>query len=190
MTRREEILDAALDSLGAGGEATIEDVRRRSGASVGSIYHHFEGKDGILAALYMEILRGYQEGVLGVLQAATGAEAGAEAGVKALVRHHLHWVEHNAESARFLLHGAAREGADEELAALNQSMFTAVGEWVERQTAIRPMRREIFYAVVFGPAQELCRSWLAGRIRSLARMDGDLAEAAWRSVRSDDAGIA
>lgn len=182
MARREEILDAALESLGAGGEAAIEDVRKRSGASVGSIYHHFGDKDGILAALYVKVLRGYQAGVLRTLRTATEAEGG----VKALVRYHLRWVERNPEPARFLLRGGlAREQADEELRALNQSLLTAVGDWVDRQTAIRPMRREVFYVAVFGPAQELCRSWLAGRIRSMRRMDDDLAEAAWRAVRSD-----
>ncbi|HEY6731642.1 MAG TPA: TetR/AcrR family transcriptional regulator [Solirubrobacterales bacterium] len=181
MTRREEILEAALDSLGDGGEATIEEVRGRSGASVGSIYHHFGDKDGILVALYAKVLGEYQAGVLRTLRAATDAEDG----VKRLVRHHLRWVQRNPERARFVLQsGVVREQADAELKALNQSMFAAVGEWVEAQAAIRPLRREIFYATVFGPAQELCRSWLAGRIESLRRVEDELAEAAWRAVRS------
>jgi len=182
MTRRETILEAALDALEAEGEATIEGVRRRSGASVGSIYHHFGGKDGILAALYAETLRGYQAGVLRALDRATDAEAG----IKALVRHHLRWVERNPERARFLLYGGvAGEQASEELKGLNEGMFAAVGDWVERQGTIRPLRHEVFYATVFGPAQELSRSWLAGRIKSLRRLEGELAEAAWRAVRSD-----
>ena len=181
MTRREEILEAALASLGAGGEATIEDVRRRSGASVGSIYHHFGDKDGILVALYTKILREYQAGALRSLQGAPNAEDG----VKGLVRHHLRWVERNPDRARFLLGGrVVREQVGAELKELNRSMFAAIGEWVERQEAIRPLPREVFYAVVFGPAQELCRSWLVDRIRSLRRSEDDLAEAAWRAVRS------
>lgn len=183
MTRREEILEAALDSLGAGGEATIEDVRRRSGASVGSIYHHFGDKDGILVALYTEIMREYQAGALRTLRAA----ADAEAGVKGLVRHHLRWVERNPERARFLLGGkVVREQAGAELKELNRSMFAAVGEWFEQQAAIRPLPREVFYAVVFGPAQELCRSWLAGRTGSLRRVADPLAEAAWRAVSTPE----
>ena len=181
MTRREMILEAALDSFDAEGEATIEEVRRRSGASVGSIYHHFGGKDGILGALYAEILRGYQAGVLRTL----GSAADAEAGIKALVRHHLRWVERNPERARFLLYsGVAGEQAGEELKGLNEGMFAAVGDWVERQGTIRRLRHEVFYATVFGPAQELSRSWLAGRINSLRRLEGELAEAAWRAVRT------
>ena len=182
MTRREEILEAALESFAATGTATIEEVRKRSGASVGSIYHHFGGKDGIAAALYLEILRGYQDGVVRAL----GRSSDAGSGVRALVRYHLRWVERNPERARFLLQGgAAREGAAEELKALNRGLAAAVGDWVEDQEAIRPLRFEIFYAIVFGPAQELTRSWLGGRIKSLRRFEEDLAEAAWRAVRAD-----
>jgi AcrR family transcriptional regulator len=182
MTRREEILEAALESFGATGTATIDDVRKRSGASVGSIYHHFGGKDGIAAALYVEILRGYQAGVVRAL----GRAPDAGSGVRALVRYHLRWVERNPERARFLLQGgAAREGAAEELKELNRGLAAAVGEWVEGQAAIRPLPSEVFYAMILGPAQELTRSWLGGRIKSLRRLEDELAEAAWRAVRAD-----
>lgn len=182
MTRRETILEAALESLGAGGEAAIEDVRRRSGASVGSIYHHFGDKDGILAALYAQVLGEYQAGALRALRAAPDAETG----IKALVGHHLRWVERNPERARFLLGGGvARERAKAEVEVLNKVMFAAIGDWLGGQAALRPVPGEVFYAVVFGPAQELSRSWLSGRTGSLRGMDGDLAEAAWRALRSE-----
>jgi AcrR family transcriptional regulator len=182
MNRRETILEAALESFGATGATAIEDVRRRSGASVGSIYHHFGGKNGIAAALYLEILGGYQEGVVRALRRARGAEAG----IRALVRYHLRWVERNPERARFLLHGgAAREAAGDELQALNRSLAAAVEEWVGRHPAIRPLRREVFYAAVFGPAQELSRAWLSGQLPSLRKLEAELAEAAWRAIGVD-----
>lgn len=182
MSRRETILEAALDSLGSSGEVTIEDVRRRSGASVGSIYHHFGDKDGILAALYAQVLRDYQAG----LQRALRAGPDAEDGIRALVRHHLRWVERNPERALFLLdRGVARERAKEEVEELNESMFATIDDWVENQKAIRPMRREVFFVAVFGPAQALSRSWLARRTGSLRQMEDDVAAAAWRAVRSD-----
>ena len=49
--------------------ATIDDVRRLSGASIGSIYHHFGDKEGIADALYADGLRDYQGGFLAVLAA-------------------------------------------------------------------------------------------------------------------------
>src|SRR5215203_1122980 len=99
--RREEILSAALSAFTEKGfaAATIEDVRRLSGASTGSIYHHFGGKEGLAAALYVDGLAGYQDGFLAQLRRARDAEAA----IKALVRHHLRWVEANPDLARFIL---------------------------------------------------------------------------------------
>ena len=181
MTRRETILEAALESLEAGEEVTIESVRERSGASVGSIYHHFGDKDGILGALYAQVLADYQAGVLRTLKAA----ADAEAGVKALVRHHLRWVGRNPERARFLLDGTARGRAGEEVEALNKPLFATIAAWVESQEEIRSVQLEVFFVSVFGPAQALSRSWLARRTGSLREVEDDLADAAWRAVRSD-----
>jgi AcrR family transcriptional regulator len=186
MSRPETILEAALESFDATGATAIEDIKRRSGASIGSIYHHFGGKDGIAAALYIEILRDYQAGVLRVLD----REQSADGGVKALVRYHLRWVERSSARARFLLQsGAARVAAGEELKALNRQLAAAVGDWIARQPSIRSLPGEVFYAVVFGPSQELSRAWLAGRTRSLRQLEDELAEAAWRGVRASPPGI-
>jgi AcrR family transcriptional regulator len=181
MTRRETILEAALESLEAGEEVTIESVRERSGASVGSIYHHFGDKDGILGALYAQVLGGYQAGVLRTLR----TDPDAEEGIKELVRHHLRWVERNPERARLLLDGAARGRAVEEVEALNEVLFAAIEDWIGSQKAIRSVRLEVFFVAVFGPAQTVSRSWLARQSGSLRGMEDDLADAAWRAVRSD-----
>ncbi|HWB68735.1 MAG TPA: TetR/AcrR family transcriptional regulator [Solirubrobacterales bacterium] len=181
MSRRETICNAALESFAANGEVAIEDVRRRSGASIGSIYHHFGGRDGILAAVYVELLREYQAGALRALARSTSAERG----IRALVRHHLRWVARNPERARFLLRErGAREAAAGELAGLNKPFSLAVADWVEGHPEIRPMPREAFYACVIGPAQEVSRLWLAGRVPSLRQLEDELAKSAWRAVRS------
>lgn len=182
MSRRETILEAALEMLEAGEEVTIEGVRERSGASVGSIYHHFGDKDGILGALYVQVLDGYQAGVLRTLKAASDAESGIEA----LVRHHLRWVERNPGRARFLLDGGvARKRAGKEVEELNRSLFAAIEAWVEGHGEIGPMRLDVFFVAVFGPAQALSRAWLAHRNGSLREVEDDLAGAAWRAVRAD-----
>ncbi len=181
MSREEAIIAAALEAFAASGEIAIDDVRRRSGASVGSIYHHFGGKEGIEAALYLEILGDYQARVIRAL----GRARGAEEGVRSLVRTHLRWVERNPERARFLLRaGTARAAAGEDLQRLNRILAETVKDWIERP-GIREMSLEVFYAVVVGPAQELSRLWLAGRLESLRPVEEELAEAAWRAARAD-----
>lgn len=180
--RKAAILDAALAAFAEHGveATTIEDVRRRSGASVGSIYHHFGDKEGLADALYVEGLRDYQRGFLEQL----ARHADAERGVRALVRHHLRWVEANQELARYLLR---RREVDEQ--ALNAELQRASAAWFERQRhtgTLRPLSPELTQVLLIGPAQELCRLWLGGRARTTpTQAQRPLAEAAWRALRAE-----
>jgi AcrR family transcriptional regulator len=167
--RRQEILDAALRGFAEKGLAgtTVEEVRERSGASVGSIYHHFGDKEGIAAALYVDVLAGYQRGVLAVF----GKGGEPRDTVEALVRHHLRWVARNRDGARFLLSGRPRRAATE-IAELNQTVFQAMSEWLDEQVRagrVREMPFELFFSLLIGPAQEYCRHWLEGRVRTSMR---------------------
>ena len=49
---RERVIEVVIALLEEGGEAAvrIEEVRRRSGVSIGSLYHHFADRDGLIAA--------------------------------------------------------------------------------------------------------------------------------------------
>src|ERR671927_1577819 len=94
-TRRREILDAALEVFTERGyhRAGIEEIRDRSGASIGSIYHHFGGKEEIAAALYVEGMADYQRSLSETVRATSGAEAL----VREMVRNHLRWVRANPD---------------------------------------------------------------------------------------------
>jgi AcrR family transcriptional regulator len=181
--RRRDILDAALRGFAEKGLAgtTVEEVRRRSGASVGSIYHHFGDKEGIAAALYVDALRDYQAGLLALLEEGRDAERT----VKALVRHHLRWVEADPDRARFLLSGRPPRAAGT-IAELNRNALRATAAWVDREVAAGRMAAlpiDIFYSVLVGPAQEFCRHWLDGRMRtSIRAAERALSAAAWRAL--------
>src|ERR1700692_544606 len=98
--RKHEILDAALRCfLKHGVEATtIEQIRQASGASLGSIYHHFGSKEAIALAVYAGAVQEYQAHVLQQLRAANSAQAG----VRAMVTAHLEWNEANANLSLYL----------------------------------------------------------------------------------------
>ena len=190
LPRPREILDAALVCFDERGydATTIEEIRARSGASVGSIYHHFGGKEQIAAAIYLESLRDYQAGFLALLEHGL-----PERTIKALVRHHMRWVEANPARARFLnaprqldgRGGDARRHAD--VQAMNRDAFARVEAWRRTHAdALRPASVDVFYAVVIGPAQEASRHWLAGRTKTpLRRLERELADAAWRAIKGD-----
>jgi AcrR family transcriptional regulator len=186
--RRDAILDAALECFTRKGYAatSIDDVRRASGASVGSIYHHFGSKEELAAGIHVDAVRRYQEGFLAAL---TG-ESGAEAGVKAVVRFHLRWVRENRRLAGFMFARQESEvlrRAEPGLRKLNREFAAAAAEWVEPHVsagAIRPLPPDVLFALLIGPSQELSRLWLARRTET----DPDeaaalLADSVWSSLQ-------
>jgi AcrR family transcriptional regulator len=187
--RRRAILDAALHVFTERGyhHASIEEIRERSGASTGSIYHHFGGKEQLAAALYVDGLRDYQERFLRVLR-----EGGdAEATVRAIVANHLRWVADNPRLAGYLLSSREAEvsrATDRELRGMNRAVIDATREWIGEEVgagALRPLRTALFYAVLIGPCQEFARQWVRRRDReALEEAVVELGEAAWRAVRA------
>jgi AcrR family transcriptional regulator len=181
--RKQEILDAALRGFAEKGLAgtTVEEVRRRSGASVGSIYHHFGDKEGIAAALYVAALDDYQRG----LQALLVEGSDPERTIKALVRYHLRWVAADRDRARFLLSGRPPRAA-EGIAEVNRGAFRAMSKWLDGHVRAGRMPKlpfDVFYSILIGPAQEFCRHWLEGRMHtSMRAAERDLAAAAWRAL--------
>ncbi len=188
--RQEAILSAALDCFSERGFAatTVDEIRGRSGASIGSIYHHFGGKEGLAAELYVEGLRGYQAGLLEALQ----EKPDAEASIRALVRHHLRWLQRSPKLAKFLMGRRETElrlATEARVRELNRDFFPRVQEWIERHVStgeLRQVPEDLWEPLLLGPSQEFARVWLAGRVRiSLRRAERELAEATWNAVRGD-----
>jgi AcrR family transcriptional regulator len=187
--RRTAILDAALECFTARGYAatTIEEIRRRAGASVGSMYHHFPSKEELAATLHLEALAAYQDGFLEALW----AHPRAEAGVQAAVRFHLRWVVEQPRLARHLYahrEPEVVEASREAVRARSRMFFGSVLEWLEshvRLGAVRRLHPDLYYALWIGPTQELARLWTVGRANvSAAEAADSLASAAWEALRA------
>jgi AcrR family transcriptional regulator len=185
--RRRDILDAALACFVAKGlvATTIEEIRLAAGASIGSLYHHFVSKDDLAAALYVEGLRDYQKGAVAELR----AHPGAEEGVKAAVVHHLRWVMCHNDLAHFIfsmggLYSPGRYA--DELRNLNQAFFSEYRRWLSRHVLsgeIRKVPPDLYYALWIGPAHELARHLLSGRVKTPWQQGADLlADAAWTAL--------
>ena len=195
MAVREAILDAALDAFTEKGyaAATIDDVKRGSGASVGSIYHHFGGKEELAGALYAEAIGDYLSRLADELE----RHDGAEAGIRAVVDFHLDWVLAEPERIRFVIgfrEAELRPGSRAATKALNAEFGRRFARWLAPHFvsgAIRELPKEAYSALVLGPADELVRRWLAQGLRgeALARSVNESREmlrgAAWRAVRGD-----
>lgn len=185
--RRNQILDAALDCfLRQGVEATtIEQIRKASGASHGSIYHHFGSKEAIALAVYSEAIRGYHELVLGQLREQTTARGG----IRALVAAHLQWTQTNRDRSLYLTRAEISDASGEtagSIAEILQTFFRAVHEWLqpfsEKGEIIR-VAPSLYIPLILGPAASFSRHWLAHRLDlDLEEVTDVLAEAAWKSV--------
>lgn len=189
--RREAILEAALECFSRQGfsATTIADVRRRSGASVGSIYHHFASKEELAAALHVEAVSRYQTG----LAAAIEATPTAREGVAAAVTYHLRWIVANESLARYMVARQEREVlrlAEARLRRLNSKLTGRIGAWIEphvRAGELRELPHDVFYALLLGPAQELGRLWLGRRATTHPRdASADLAAAAWQVLKTNE----
>jgi AcrR family transcriptional regulator len=180
---RERLLGAALVKFDADGAlgATLEDIRREAGVSVGALYHHFPDKIGLAAALYGQLTRDFQDGFLSELRSRSGAEDGVKAGV----RFYLRWVSANRAAAAFLL--GERPAEDAELREYNRSFFAEVTAWWETHVhygVLRSLPFDLIHALWLGPAHEYTRHWVAGRGKRVpATVAGVLADAAWQTLK-------
>lgn len=191
--RRDAILEAALDCFSQRGfaQTTMEEIRERSRASTGSLYHHFKSKEQLAAELYLEGVKRYQEG----LKEELWRHRSARRGIQAVVRYHLSWIEENPAWARYLMQ--SREATfvattQPVVRRLNGEMFQQFADWiapfVDSGEVVR-LPRDLYGALLIGPVQHYTRGRLAGRQRtdpkSAARL---LAQAAWQALqaRGDD----
>jgi AcrR family transcriptional regulator len=180
---RERLLRAALVRFDDDGalSATLEDIRREAGVSVGTLYHYFADKAGLAAELYIELLAQFQDGFLVELR----AHAGAEEGVKAGVRFYLRWVSANRPAAALLLGERPRTHAT--LRHRNQRFFAEAMAWWQTHVhygALRDLPFELIAALWLGPANEYARHWVAGRARRVPAAAADvLADAAWLTLK-------
>lgn len=185
--RRRQILQAALECFLESGIAptTIDDIRRRSGASVGSISHHYGTKEELAGALFAEGLRRFHSGFVPAVTRRRTARTGIESGV----RHHVEWFDENPDWGRFLLHMREVELLETTLVpirALNRSEILRVVDWlrpyVERgEVADLPV--SLLTSLWIGPSQEYCRQRLSGIATTPPeRATPILASAAWHAL--------
>jgi AcrR family transcriptional regulator len=184
--RRELILTAASRCFSRKGydATTIEDVVAESGASIGSIYHHFGDKSGIAAAVYELAVRSYQEDAAPHVENAKSTEQAIRVGVI----HYLTWMEENENLARFMLSGRhADVPANDTIHELIADFLRRISEWLvaaQERGELRPMAPDVAVSLWNGPPREYARAWLARSSgRRPTEVAEELAEGAWRALR-------
>jgi len=187
-SRKQDILDAALACFNEHGieATTIEMIRERSGASVGSVYHHFGSKEVIAATLYIESIAGYHAYQMELLAKAVTAQDG----VKAVTYAYIDWVSENPNRARFVLYNRgviAKAGMAAELQEQSRRKMSEVIGWFKPFIAkgeLKNLPLECYGSLITGPSHDYARLWLSGRTHTDIKAYREIfAEAAWNSVR-------
>ncbi len=188
--RQAAILAATLELVSEKGvtAVTMTDICSRSGASIGSIYHHFNDREGVLYALYQNCLEACFVQLLPAVHAATDAQTG----IKALVHTYLGWVAAHPIQANFIYEasqGTLLRHYLPQILAFKETFYNDVFSWmapfVEAGELLR-LPPWAYDAIMMGPAHEFSRRWLGGMSElSMPEAQTIIAEAVWRAVRLD-----
>lgn len=192
-SRRRAILQAALRLFLTKGftETTMEDIRQLSGASTGSIYHHFEKKETIAIELYHE---GRNE--LNAVLFPSFRQTQPQEGLRMLVYNYLDWFEQSPDLGLYVLQAASTEYLGRHVEELRQSSEDAFAprflDWLApfiEAGIIARYPQQLYVPLAVGPSREFIRRWLRTRSpEQLHQAREPLAQAAWQILaRHEDA---
>lgn len=164
---RERALIAALalfDSQGVE-STTIEQVRDAAAVSIGSLYHHFGSREGLVTALYEDLLERYRMALMADLSRHDTPRGFLDAFVKT----HIAWSIRHPDAARFLAehryHRAVtvaeaklQRGTADFLRPLMLLFRPAVEAGI-----LKPLAPDVLISLVVGPVQAWLRSHRAGK---------------------------
>ncbi|GAC1640906.1 MAG: TetR/AcrR family transcriptional regulator [Ktedonobacteraceae bacterium] len=188
-SRRQAILEAALACFASKGftETTMEDIRKLSGASTGSIYHHFSNKELLARALYLE----GRSSLNAALFASLTTNALRE-GIEAMVHAYLGWFEQHADLGQYLLQAGESEYLSAYIKVLRQKTRTTLPTenlseqvllWLTPSISdgsVVRLPRSLYLPLILGPSREFARIWLRTRQPAEIQEARDpLAHAAW-----------
>lgn len=185
-TRRRALVAALALFDAQGVEATtIEQLRDAAGISVGSLYHHFGSREGLVVALYEDLLEQYRT----AMTAALVRQSGIRELLDAFVTTHIGWAMQNPTAERFLSehrHHRTLRAADDQLhgdtADFIRPLLRRIKPAIEAGL-LKPLPPELLLSLVLGPVQTWLRLQRAGSSKldagSAARKLSDLI---WEAV--------
>jgi len=188
--RKHQVVAAALVCFTQKGieKTTVADICRRSGCSVGSLYHHFGNKEGVAGELFIHAIGLLNGDLLDRLSRCRSVASG----VRMVVTQYSDWVTANPDYARYLHSGDVEftPVARTQLREIYRAHIEAVFEWFYPYVASGEMRAlppETYVPLISGPIRDYTRQWLSGRVKKEpAAVKTVFAEAAWNAVKTTE----
>ena len=181
---RQRILEAARHLFTERGyfNTSLQDIRRASGLSIGSIYHHFSGKEQIARDLFYDTLAFLEGDIQGVYAAYRGARERCYH----VIRRLFETTEEAPEIMEYVLYFKHREVLPAEKPICSSRPFELIkgiiGEGIDTGE-IRPMDEVLASAALLGMPVRMVQLRLEGVIdRPLTDLLAETWECSWRSV--------
>jgi AcrR family transcriptional regulator len=188
---RERILFTALDLFNRNGivETSIQTIQQEASTSIGSIYHHFGNKEGIVAQLYVGGIQQLHDVLLPTLDTNH-----AQDGVTGFVYEYLSWFEDNSAWGLFLFQAVGMVLRQHQVypdQARNQEkiFMLNVKKWLDSQIQqgnIKDFAPRFYTSLVIGPSREFLRTWLVHQDDNIQTAKHVFPQAAWQSVKTSD----
>ena len=184
---RRSVLRHALTLFNAHGveATTIDDLRKACGQSVGTIYHHFKNKEGLVAALFFVALDDQSRVIAEHIEGLTDAQAVIEA----LIGCYTAWITAQPECAHFVflaLDSVAQGPHATELQQRLRARYGPIDDLLAREAEagrILPLSSDLIPSLVLGATEFYARGWLAGRRQAAPASHAQrFATAAWRAL--------
>ncbi|WP_428605840.1 TetR/AcrR family transcriptional regulator [Sedimenticola sp.] len=161
------ILTAALDLFVEKGfhNVSVHDVQRESQVSIGSIYKHFGGKEGVAKALYYHLLNEFEEMITQVIEEdLTNRER-----CNRIIALLFEYTESRRNIIEYMLHAKHREFLPDEPPICSSTPFEAMRNIVKQGMEAGEIRQGdpwVVAATVFGGAIRMIHLRLDGVIKT------------------------
>ena len=177
--RQKQILDAARALVLQGGvqSLTIAELSQKSNASVGSLYHHFKSKEGVVMAVRDDALAHYRAGQSRALELRENPSKDVKRVVKTLVRVHFDHAYHLPDDAQIL---AATTDAD---ALIPKSFLREVLNDAALDRQIEDIPFAMVPALLLGPISAMLPIIKALNEKEASIYRDLFARGAWRNLR-------
>lgn len=183
------ILTAALNLFVERGfhNVSVHDVQKEANVSIGSIYNHFGGKEGIAKALYYHLLVEFEDMVNGVIDEDLSNRGRCNKIIALLFE----YTETRRNIVSYMLHAKHREFLPDEPPICSSTPFTSMRNIVQDGMASGEIREGdpwVMAASVFGGAIRLIHLRLDGVIQEpLPKHYNETIEFMWRGMEPEQA---
>ncbi len=190
-TPRQRILAAALKLFVEQGyfNTNVPDLSRDSQCSVGSIYHNFKNKEEVATALYLEGITAFRNALY---QSLDGVDE-IEVFVRKLITSFLQFSEANHQLSKYLwlsrhnefMTGIIKHPTRIGLDPLGRKLTRIIGSGI-KQGAIRKLKANIIWSILFGVPVGYVRDWLDGYNQEApSQVSEIIADLCWQALRGE-----